>query len=107
MKNGSYTHIGGSGVGSGNAPRHFKKMFGTTDVTELFKLAEKGNRLNVDITIGHLFSGTDTLPLDLTASNLAKAADNATAEDWALALVNTVMEVAGSDRRACLQWFWG
>ncbi len=96
VKNGSYTHIGGSGVGSGTLRGISKKMFGTTDVTELFKLAEKGNRLNVDITIGDLFSGTDTLPLDLTASNLAKAADNATAEDWALALVNTVMEVAGS-----------
>lgn len=95
-KNGSFTHIGGSGVGSGTLRGISKKMFGTTDVTELFKLAEQGNRLTVDITIGDLFSGTDTLPLDLTASNLAKASDNATSEDWAMALVNTVMEVAGS-----------
>ena len=95
-KNGSFTHIGGSGVGSGTLRGISKKMFGTTDVTELFKLAEQGNRLTVDITIGDLFSGTDTLPLDLTASNLAKASDNATREDWAMALINTVMEVAGS-----------
>ncbi|MBP8640570.1 MAG: hypothetical protein KBI01_06690 [Oscillospiraceae bacterium] len=95
-KNGGFSHIGGSGVGSGTLRGISKKMFGTTDVTELFKLAEQGNRLTVDITIGDLFSGTDTLPLDLTASNLAKASDYATQADWASALINTVMEVAGS-----------
>jgi type II pantothenate kinase len=46
--------------------------------------------------IGELFSGTDTLPPELTASNLAKADDAAAAADWAAALVNTVLEVAGS-----------
>ncbi len=95
-RNGSFTHIGGTGVGSGTLRGISKKMFGTTDLKELFELAEQGNRLTVDITIGDLFSGTDTLPLDLTASNLAKASDEATRSDWAMALVNTIMEVAGS-----------
>ena len=95
-KNGKYTHIGGSGVGSGTLRGISKKMFGTTDLRELFELAEQGNRLTVDITIGDLFSGTDTLPLDLTASNLAKASDDAASADWAMAIVNTVLEVAGS-----------
>ncbi|MFB0920984.1 MAG: hypothetical protein QMB62_08895 [Oscillospiraceae bacterium] len=95
-RNGSFTHIGGTGVGSGTLRGISKKMFGTTDLREFFELAEQGNRLTVDITIGDLFSGTDTLPLDLTASNLAKADDDATKADWAMALVNTVMEVAGS-----------
>lgn len=95
-RNGQFTHIGGSGVGSGTLRGIAKKMFGTSDVCELFKLAEKGNRLTVDITIGDLFSGTDTLPLDLTASNLAKASDGAAESDWALAMINMVMEVAGS-----------
>ena len=95
-RNGSYIHIGGSGVGSGTLRGISKKMFGTTVLTEFFELASQGNRLTVDITIGDLFSGTDTLPPDLTASNLAKADDDATMADWAMALVNTVMEVAGS-----------
>ncbi|MEA4896053.1 MAG: hypothetical protein VB064_12465 [Oscillospiraceae bacterium] len=95
-RNGSFTHIGGTGVGSGTLRGISKKMFGTTDLRELFELAGNGNRLTVDITIGDLFSGTDTLPLDLTASNLAKAEDDATKADWAMAIVNTVMEVAGS-----------
>jgi len=95
-QNGKFTHIGGSGVGSGTLRGIAKKMFGISDVCELFKLAESGNRLTVDITIGDLFSGSDTLPLDLTASNLAKASDGATESDWALAMINMVMEVAGS-----------
>ena len=95
-KNGNYTHIGGSGVGSGTLRGLSKKMFGFSDLCEMFKLAETGNRLTVDITIGDLFSGIDTLPLDLTASNLAKCRDDATESDWAYAVINTVMEVAGS-----------
>ena len=95
-RNGSFTHIGGTGVGSGTLRGISKKMFGTTDLKELFALAQQGNRLTVDITIGDLFSGTDTLPLDLTASNLAKASDDAASADWAMAIVNTVLEVAGS-----------
>ena len=95
-KNGKYTHIGGSGVGSGTLRGIAKKMFGISDMCEFFELAENGNRFTVDITIGDLFAGTDTLPLDLTASNLAKASDGASESDWAYALINTVMEAAGS-----------
>lgn len=95
-KGGKYYHIGGSGVGSGTLRGLAKRLFGTTDLCELFRIAEYGNRLNVDITIGDLFSGTDTLPLDLTASNLAKCSAFATESDWAYAIINTVMEVAGS-----------
>ncbi len=95
-KDGSYRHIGGSGVGSGTLRGLSKKLFGSDSLVELFKLAEKGSRYTVDITIGDLFSGTDTLPKDLTASNLAKASDEASKADWAKAIVNTVLEVAGS-----------
>lgn len=95
-KNGKYSHIGGSGVGSGTLRGLSKKMFGIEDLCEFFAFAEQGNRLTVDITIGDLFSGTDTLPFDLTASNLAKCRDDATDSDWAYAIINTVMEVAGS-----------
>lgn len=89
-------HIGGSGVGSGTLRGLAQKMFGLGDVRELFRLAEKGDRLTVDLTIGDLFSGTETLPLDLTASNLAKARPGASEADWARAVVNMVLEVAGS-----------
>ena len=95
-KDGVYTHVGGSGVGSGTLRGFSKKIFGTEDVRALFELAENGNRRTVDIMISDLFSGTDTLPPDLTAANLAKASDGAAGSDWAKALINMVLEVAGS-----------
>lgn len=95
-KGGKYSHIGGSGVGSGTLRGLCKYMFGKEDLKALFGIAEEGNRLLVDLTIADLFSGTDTLPPDLTASNLAKASDGATAADWAQAVINMVLEVAGS-----------
>lgn len=95
-RNGTYSHVGGSGVGSGTLRGVAWRMFGLESPTGLFALAEEGDRLNVDLTIRDLFSGTDSLPPDLTASNLAKALETATKSDWALAIINTVMEVAGS-----------
>lgn len=95
-RGGKFTHIGGSGVGSGTLRGFSRKIFGISDVRELFKFAEGGNRFAVDLTIGDLFSGTDTLPQDLTASNLAKCGETATERDWAAAIINTIMEVAGS-----------
>jgi type II pantothenate kinase len=93
---GTHTHIGGSGVGSGMLCGLAKKLFGLNYLPDLFKLAEKGNRLAVDITVGDLFSGTETLPIDLTAANLAKCPNAANDSDWAIAIINTVLEVAGS-----------
>ena len=95
-KDGEFSHIGGSGVGSGTVRGLAKKLLGITDLLELFGIAEKGNCANIDLQIRDLFSGTDTLPPDLTASNLAKCLDDASDSDWAAALINMVLEVAGS-----------
>ena len=95
-KAGVYSHVGGSGVGSGTVRGLAKKMTGITDMPEYFGLAETGDYSLIDIQIRDLFSGTDTLPLDLTASNLAKCSDSGTDADWAAAIINMVLEVAGS-----------
>lgn len=95
-KDGNYTHLGGSGVGSGTVRGLAKKMMGITDMPEYFSLADRGDRSKVDLLIKDLFSGTDTLPLDLTASNFAKSSEEATDEDWAAAIINMALEVAGS-----------
>lgn len=95
-KNGEYTHIGGSGVGSGTVRGLAKRLSGMTDMPEYFALAESGNLRTVDIQIGDLFSGTETLPLDLTASNLAKCREDSAEADWAAGVINMVLEVAGS-----------
>lgn len=94
-KDGVFTHVGGSGVGSGTVRGLALGMLGITNVTEFISLAEKGDLKQVDIQIRDLFSGTDTLPLDLTASNLAKC-KKAEAADWAAGILNLALEVAGS-----------
>lgn len=95
-KNGEYTHVGGSGVGSGTVRGLARRLSGITDMIEYFALAEKGSVNKVDIQIGDLFSGTDTLPLELTASNLAKYIEDASEADWAAGIINMALEVAGS-----------
>lgn len=95
-ENGKYSHIGGSGVGSGTLRGIAKKIMGINNVHEFVSFAEKGDRKKVDLLIKDLFSGAETLPMDLTASNLAKCSDEASEEDWAAAYVNMVLEVAGS-----------
>lgn len=96
VKDGKFSHVGGSGVGSGTVRGLAKKLLGKTDLLEFFSIAEKGNCSNIDLQIHDLFSGTDTLPPDLTASNLAKCLDGAADSDWAAAVINMVLEVAGS-----------
>lgn len=93
---GEFTHVGGSGVGSGTVRGLAKKLFGITDTYEFFALAEKGDCGKVDLRISDLFSGTDTLPTDLTASNLAKPQEKGSRADWAAGVINMVLEVAGS-----------
>lgn len=95
-KDGAYTHVGGSGVGSGTVRGLAKRLSNITDTREYFALAEGGNSGKVDLRIRDLFSGTDTLPLDLTASNLAKPGEDATDADWAAGIINMALEVAGS-----------
>lgn len=95
-KNGTYSHVGGSGVGSGTLRGIAKRETGNPDPRAFFEIARGGDRKKIDIMIGDLFSGTDTLPKDLTASNLAKCRDDGTPGDWAAAIVNMVLEVAGS-----------
>ena len=95
-KDGEFSHVGGSGVGSGTVRGLAKKLMGITELPEYFNYAAKGDLSRVDIRIGDLFSGTDTLPVDLTASNLAKCRDDASDSDWAAAVINMVLEVAGS-----------
>ncbi|MEG1460677.1 MAG: hypothetical protein RSC51_04755 [Oscillospiraceae bacterium] len=93
---GNFTHVGGTGVGSGTVRGLSKKLFGMTDLKEVFALANSGDEKNVNIQIGDLFSGTDTLPLDLTASNLAKCGGNPSDGDWAAGVIIMALEVAGS-----------
>lgn len=94
--NGQYTHLGGSGVGGGTLTGLGAHIFGTSDFRKLDKLAAQGDEYNVDLTVGDLFGGSETLDPRLTASNLAKHNPGATDADWAAGIVNLVLQAVGT-----------
>lgn len=94
--NGEYKHLGGSGVGGGTFIGLGERMFGTPNPKTLDALAAGGDEYNVDLTIGDLFEGSDTLDTRLTASNLAKRNPQATDADWAAGIVNLILQSVGT-----------
>lgn len=94
--NGQYTHLGGSGVGGGTLAGLGEHIFGTSDFHKLDRLAAQGDEYNVDLTVGDLFEGSETLDPRLTASNLAKRNPDATDADWAAGIVNLVLQAVGT-----------
>ena len=95
VRNGQCTHLGGSGVGGGTLAGLGRRLLNVSSSEELFRMAAQGDMGKVDLRIGDLFTGTDTLNPILTASNLAKASPDAADADWAAGLVNLVLECAG------------
>lgn len=91
-----FTHLGGSGIGGGTLFGLGERLFGLRDAALLDELASRGEEHNVDITIGDLFSGSETLDPRLTAANLAKANPEATDADWAAGLVNLILQAIGT-----------
>ena len=95
VRNGQCTHLGGSGVGGGTLAGLGRRLLNVSSSEELFRMAAQGDMGKVDLRIGDLFTGTDTLNPILTASNLAKVSPVAANADWAAGLVNLVLECAG------------
>ena len=92
----TYTHLGGSGVGGGTLIGLGRRLLGVSDPQELAELAAKGDLGKVDLRIGDLFAGSETLQPELTASNLAKLDPDATDADWAAGIFNLVMQTVGT-----------
>ena len=89
-------HIGGTGVGAGTLQGLGSKLVGTSDVTQLGKLALPGRLGMVDTTISDISQEVSpTLPPDLTAANFGKMSPQATDADIAKALINMVFETVG------------
>ena len=93
---GEYTHLGGSGIGGGTLLGLGRRIFSISDALALDELASRGNEYNVDLTIGDLFSGSETLDPGLTASNLAKHSGTAGDADWAAGVINLVLQAVGT-----------
>jgi type II pantothenate kinase len=84
----------GNGVGGGTLLGLGRALLGTDDLEELARLAGRGDRKALDITIGEAVGGPlGVLPEDGTASNFAKYAAGMRREDVAAALLNLVAEV--------------
>jgi type II pantothenate kinase len=89
------THVTpGNGVGGGTLLGLARALLDTDDLGELDRLASRGDRRRLDMTIGEVVGGRlGALPADGTAANFAKYASGAAREDVAAALLNLVAEV--------------
>lgn len=91
-----FRHIGGSGVGGGTLLGLSSKLFGESDIEAVLNYAEKGDLANVDLTIADICRNEiSTLPSNATASNFGKISSTADKCDFALGLINTVVQNAG------------
>lgn len=89
-------HIGGTGVGGGTILGLASQLPCRRDVNAVLALAETGNLKNVDLLVGDIINApTETLTLDMTASNFGKLKDPASDSDITLGIINMVFETIG------------
>ncbi|MDR0447227.1 MAG: pantothenate kinase [Treponema sp.] len=95
-RNGSISHLGGSGVGGGTILGLAKKLLSMSEFSDIMKLAENGKLNQVDLLLEDIMD-TDLsfLNKESTASNFGKMLDSARSEDIALAIINMVYQVIG------------
>lgn len=93
----SVRHIIGSGVGGGTLVGLGRVIAGTSDAVKLSDMATSGDILKCDLTIGDITkNGVTGLPLDVTASNFGKAADDLSREDKMAGVFNLVYQSIGT-----------
>ncbi|WP_210366071.1 type II pantothenate kinase [Bacillus sp. REN3] len=83
----------GSGVGGGTFMGLGKLLGGNKEFTDLVELSGKGTRGNVDLLVKDIYHPDQPpIPGELTASNFAKTANEATAADRIAAVSNLIAE---------------
>ena len=95
-KGGVYSHLCGTGVGSGTLSGLARKVLGISDMKAFDALAMSGDTNHVDLTIGDFVEMHGQLAAGLTASNLARRNPDATDADWAAGLCTLVYQVVGT-----------
>ena len=94
---GGVRHIIGSGVGGGTLVGLGLALTGTSDAVKLSDMATSGDVLKCDLTIGDITSNAITgLPMNVTASNFGKAADDLSREDKMAGVFNLVYQAVGT-----------
>lgn len=90
-------HLGGIGLGGGALQGLSRVILKTDNIKEVEKMAEKGDISKVDLLIGDISkSPLPNLPVDVTASLLAKVQTNSRQEDLALGIIHAVLQTIGS-----------
>ncbi len=93
----SVRHIIGSGVGGGTLVGLGLALTGTSDAVKLSDMATSGDILKCDLTIGDITkNGVTGLPMNVTASNFGKAADDLSREDKMAGVFNLVYQAVGT-----------
>ena len=94
-KNQPTVHLGGTGVGGGTIQGLGQLLLKTKAVEEVFQLAVKGNKTQVDLTVGDILGqGIGLLPPEATAANFGKLS-SIQKEDLAQSLIGMVAETIG------------
>ena len=90
-------HIGGIGIGGGTLAGLSRMLLNTSDIKTVSALAMQGDIRNMNLRIGDISAEPlPGLPMDATASILAKAQSDASKEDIALGIISMVLQAIGS-----------
>jgi type II pantothenate kinase len=90
-------HIGGLGIGGGTLAGLSRLLLNTSDIKAVSALAMQGDIRNMNLRIGDISAEPlPGLPMDATASILAKAQSDASKEDIALGIISMVLQAIGS-----------
>ena len=94
----NYHYLGGISIGGGTLQGLSSLLISASDINEIEKLSNKGNRKNVDHLIGEVVNDIGSLNPNVTASNFAKAkgVKNHNPKDIAASLTNMIGEVIGT-----------
>ena len=95
-RGGKTTHIGGSAFGGGALQALCRKILGGGVRECLAPLCAKGDLSRVDLLMSELPSCPPTLDPTMTAANLVKTDENTPPEDWAIGILNAVVQTIGS-----------
>jgi type II pantothenate kinase len=90
-------HIGGIGIGGGTLQGLSRLLLNTGDIKQVSALAKEGDVSHINLLIGDISAQPlPGLPMNATASLFARAQSNASQEDIAAGLINTVLQTIGS-----------
>ena len=103
-RKGSVKHLGGSALGGGFFRGIIKLLYDINDFQEAIKLANKGNRFNIDLKVSDIYNAederVDTIFREFTASSFGKINDifkvnTVRQEDVINSIINIIGESVG------------